>query len=145
MFSAQNGLNYRRYKKGVITKDEFKNRTKKGAVAQVGGITGSASGMFAGFFAGQVLIPIPVVGALVGCLVGGFAGGMVGAKTSVRVYEKIEARIALNVEKRKAQLEAGKFEDELEDLPTYEEALAILGVRDTDNFDYIFLEYQMLL
>ena len=88
--------------------------------------------MFAGFFAGQVLIPIPVVGALIGCLVGGFAGGMVGAKTSVRVYEKIEARIALNIEKAKANLEEEKKGEIEEDLPTYEEALITLGVRDTD-------------
>ena len=93
-FSAQTGLDYRRFKKGVITKQEFKRRTKRGAFATGGSMVGTTGGMVGGFFAGQLLIPIRVVGGIIGTVVGGFAGGFTGAKVSTALYDKIEAKMA---------------------------------------------------
>lgn len=144
VFTAQTGINYRRYKKGQITKDQFKNRTKRGAAGTIGGMAGSASGMFAGFFAGQLLIPVPVLGGVIGSLVGGFAGGFFGAKVSIRVYERIEARLnVMRALKRAAQEEQERIKNSIP--LTYEESLEMLGVRADDSFDFIFFEYQMLM
>ena len=52
VFSAQTGLDFRKYKKGEISKDEFKKRTKRGAFATTGSLVGTTGGMVGGFFAG---------------------------------------------------------------------------------------------
>ena len=52
IFSAQTGLDYRKYKKGEISKDEFKKRTKRGAFATTGGMVGTTGGMVGGFLVG---------------------------------------------------------------------------------------------
>ena len=51
-FSAKTGLDYRKYKKGHITKAEFKKRTKKGALATSSGMLGSAIGSVGGMILG---------------------------------------------------------------------------------------------
>ena len=109
IFSAQTGLDYRKYKKGEITKDEFKTRTKKGAFRTTGSLVGTTTGMVGGFFAGQLLIPVPVVGGIIGTVVGGFAGGLTGAKVSIKLYDKMEAKLAEN---RRLALEQAKVAKE---------------------------------
>ena len=52
IYAAQTGIDYRKYKKGAITKDEFKTRAKRGAFASTGGVIGTTGGMVGGFFAG---------------------------------------------------------------------------------------------
>ena len=52
VYSAQTGLDYRKYKKGLISKAEFKKRTTSGAFATTGSILGATGGMVGGFFAG---------------------------------------------------------------------------------------------
>ena len=71
---------------------------------------------------------------------GGFAGGLGGAKISIKVYERIEARIALLISiKRAAQAEQERMRSTVP--LTYEESLQMLGVRGEDSFDFIFFEY----
>ena len=65
--------------------------------------------MVGGFFAGQVLIPIPVVGGIIGTVAGGFAGGMAGAKVSIKIYDRIEVKMA---EMQQAALEAAAKREE---------------------------------
>ena len=93
IYSAQTGIDYRKFKKGLITHDEFKTRAKRGAFASTGGVLGSAGGMVGGFFVGQALIPIPVVGGVIGTFAGGMAGGLGGAKVSIKLYERMEAKM----------------------------------------------------
>lgn len=52
IFSAQTGLNYRKFKKGEINRDEFKTRLRRGAFTTTGNLAGSTSGMVGGFFFG---------------------------------------------------------------------------------------------
>ena len=98
IFTAQTGIDYRKFKRGEITKQEFKRRTKRGAFAATGSIVGTTGGMIGGFFAGQLLIPIPVVGGLIGTVVGGFAGGYTGSKVSTKLYDSIEEKMAKSQE-----------------------------------------------
>ena len=78
IFSAQTGLDYRRYMNGQITKSEFQKRTKRGVFATAGSMMGTTGGMVGGFLVGQALIPFPIIGGIIGTVVGGFAGGMTG-------------------------------------------------------------------
>ena len=52
VYAAVTGIDYRMYKRGEITKDEFKSRAKVGAVGTVGGVLGSSAGMIGGFALG---------------------------------------------------------------------------------------------
>lgn len=52
VFSVKTGLDYREYKKGVITKSEFKRRTKLSAFATAGSMGGGTAGMIGGFVLG---------------------------------------------------------------------------------------------
>lgn len=78
VYTAISGLNYRRYKKGYITKVEFWKRMRVGAVSTVGGIAGGTSGAAAGFAVGTAVSP--GFGSILGAIVGGTAGGMIGEK-----------------------------------------------------------------
>lgn len=92
IYTAKTGADYRAYKKGRISKSEFKRRMKVGAAATAGSITGSSVGMVGGFVAGQVIIPLPLIGGIIGCVAGGFVGGIMGTKTAVRIYERFERK-----------------------------------------------------
>lgn len=92
VYIAETGINYRRYKRGDITKDEFKTRMKTGAVGTVGGLACASAGALLGFVVGSALFP--VVGSIVGVLLGGVVGGLAGKRLSVRMLMKIEAKIA---------------------------------------------------
>ena len=87
VFSVKTGLDYREYKKGLITKSEFTRRAKIGAFATAGSLGGGTVGMIGGFMLGQALIPIPVLGGVIGVVVGGTAGGIGGAVLSTKIYE----------------------------------------------------------
>lgn len=93
IYSAQTGIDYRKYKNGKMTHDQFKKKAKRGAFASTGGVLGSAGGMVGGFFAGQLLIPVPVVGGVVGTFAGAMAGGITGAKISIKLYERMEEKM----------------------------------------------------
>ena len=94
-FSAKTGLDYRKYKKGDITKAEFKKRTKKGALTTTSSMLGSAIGSVGGMIVCQIIIPLPLVGAVIGSVVGGFGGAFAASKITLRYYEKYEARVAV--------------------------------------------------
>ena len=93
VYSAQTGLDYRKYKKGEISYGEFEKRAKRGIFETTGGMIGTTGGMVGGFFTGQMLIPFPVVGGIIGSVVGGMAGGITGASVSVKIYERMEAHL----------------------------------------------------
>ena len=94
LFTAKTAVDYKAYKKGKISKKEFKRRCKLGAVATIGQFGGSSLCMVGGFALGQLLVPFPIVGGLIGTVVGGIIGGIAGQVISVRLYEKIAARLA---------------------------------------------------
>lgn len=97
VFSCQTGLDYRRFKKGLITKNEFKKRLRRGAFVTTGNLAGSSGGMVTGFVIGQLLIPLPVLGGVIGTVVGGICGGIAGVKASLKLYAKQEEKMALQL------------------------------------------------
>jgi len=100
VYIAETSINYRRYKKGDISKTEFIARAKTGAVGTIGGLAGASAGAALGFLAGSAIFP--VVGSIVGVLIGGVAGGLVGRKLSVKLFVSIENKIAKARKLRKA-------------------------------------------
>lgn len=92
VYLAETGINYRRYKRGAISKEEFKSRLKQGAVGTVGGLACASAGAALGFVIGSACFP--VVGSIVGVLVGGVAGGVTGKRLSLKMLSKIEAKMA---------------------------------------------------
>lgn len=105
IYAAQTGVNYRKYRKGKITKEEFKRRAKMGAFGTTCKVVGSTGGLACGFLIGQLIIPIPMVGGFVGAFAGCFAGGIAGRKVSAKVYERIEKKI----EARRAEILAERL------------------------------------
>lgn len=91
IYTAQTGLNYRRLKKGDISKKEFWRRVKLNSITTVSSIAGGSGGAAAGFALGTALFP--GIGSMVGAVVGGIAGGIAGEKLSAKAYESIEERI----------------------------------------------------
>lgn len=92
VYIAETSINYRRYKRGDISKTEFIARAKTGAVGTIGGLAGATAGAALGFLAGSAVFP--VVGSIVGVLVGGVVGGLAGRKMSVKLFVGIENKIA---------------------------------------------------
>ena len=88
VYTAQTGLNYRKYKKGKIDKKEFWRRAKLGSFTTIGSIAGGAGGLAAGFAIGTALFP--GVGTIIGAVAGGIAGGLIGEKITAKAYNKIE-------------------------------------------------------
>jgi len=91
VYTAHTGLDYRRYKKGTINKEELIKRMKTNSVATLGGVTGGIGGSAAGFAIGTVLFP--GVGSVVGTIIGGMGGGMLGSHFSTKAYQSIEDRM----------------------------------------------------
>jgi hypothetical protein len=58
VYTAQTGINYKKYKAGKITKKEFKRRAELGAVTLSGGLVGATAGAGVGFMIGSVGGPI---------------------------------------------------------------------------------------
>lgn len=84
---AKSGIDYRKYKKGEITKDEFHSNVKKYAMAGAGSVVGSIGGMAAGFAAGSLIFP--GVGSIIGAVAGAVGGGIAGNKLGLKGYESI--------------------------------------------------------
>lgn len=76
MYTAQTGINYRKYRKGRINKKEFWKRMKLNSANAVGGMAGGTGGAAAGFALGTVIFP--GVGSVIGAVFGGIAGGYGG-------------------------------------------------------------------
>lgn len=90
IYTAQTGINYRKYKKGEITKKEFKRRAELGAVTVIGGLTGATAGSAVGFAIGTVGGPI---GQIIGIIVGGIAGGIGGRTVGLKLFATIEKKM----------------------------------------------------
>lgn len=97
VMTAKTGLDYRKYKKGDMTKTQFLKNVKKYAIVGTGLVVGSISGMAAGFAIGSVVFP--GVGSIVGAVAGAFGGTYAGEKLSIKAYGSIENQI----EEMKAQ------------------------------------------
>ena len=112
VYVAETGINYRRMKRGEITKEEFKKRVKQGAVGTVGGLACASAGAALGFVIGSALFP--VVGSIVGVLLGGVLGGVAGKKLSLRLLTKIEKKLQ-TIRKAKQDMQNQKGQPENED------------------------------
>jgi outer membrane lipoprotein SlyB len=91
VFIAEAGINYRRMKKGFITRQEFKTRMKQNAVGTVGGLASASAGGALGFLIGSAIVP--GVGSAIGCFVGCIAGGITGKRLSEKILHRIEHKI----------------------------------------------------
>lgn len=92
VYIAESGYNYRLFKRGKISKTEFKDRLKQGAVGTVGGLACASAGAALGFVVGSTIFP--VVGSIIGVFVGGVAGGISGKRLSLKLLMRIEEKIA---------------------------------------------------
>eukprot|EP00347_Sterkiella_histriomuscorum_P023181 403335641 len=130
VYTAQTGLNFRRYKKGNITKKEFWRRMKLNSVTTVSSVAGGSGGAAAGFAIGTAMFP--GVGSIVGAVVGGIAGGFAGEKLSAKAYKSIEHRIEKAKErKRQREMKEVQRKRGLQckvSLERYEEALNLLAI-----------------
>lgn len=120
IYTAQTGINYRKYKKGLITKKEFKRRAELGAVTVIGGLTGATAGSAIGFAIGSVAGPI---GQIIGIIIGGIAGGIGGRQVSLKLFASIEKKM-----NRKEVLKTVKL-----DLKDYKTSKFIDGLDDPDG------------
>lgn len=99
VYTAHTGLNYRKYKKGQMTKKEFWSLAKMNSVTTVSSMAGGSGGAAAGFALGTTIMP--GVGSIVGTIVGGLIGGYAGEKISSKAYKSIEQKIREAKEQRK--------------------------------------------
>jgi len=74
VYTAETGLNYRKYRQGKIDKKTFWRKTRVHTASTLGGVAGGIGGAAAGFALGTLIFP--GVGSLIGSLAGGIAGGM---------------------------------------------------------------------
>ena len=88
---AKSGLDYRKYKKGEMTQDQFHSNVKKYTMMGAGSVVGSIGGMAAGFAAGSLIFP--GVGSIIGAVVGAVSGGIAGTKLGEKGFESIEKQI----------------------------------------------------
>ena len=91
VMTAKTGLDYRKYKKGEITKEQFKKNAKKYLYQGAGYVVGSISGMAAGFAVGSVIFP--GIGSIIGAVAGAIGGTIAGEKLSMKAYANIEKQI----------------------------------------------------
>lgn len=91
IYVAETGWNYRKLKKGLITKEEFKRRAMYGAIGKVSALIGTSIGAAAGFCLGTVVLP--GVGSIIGTVIGGVAGSLSIRALTIRMIEKVEDRI----------------------------------------------------
>ena len=91
VFIAEAGINYRRMKKGFISREEFKLRMKQNAVGTVGGLACASAGGAIGFLIGSAIAP--GVGSAIGVFVGCIAGGISGKRLSEKILARIEHKI----------------------------------------------------
>lgn len=90
--AAKCGLDYRKMKKGELTKEQFDINVKKYTMMGAGSVIGSITGMAAGFAAGSLIFP--GIGSIVGAVAGAIGGGIAGQKLSLKAFASIEEQIA---------------------------------------------------
>lgn len=88
IYIAETGVNYRKFKKGLIDKKEFKRRATYGAIGKVSAIVGSSLGGMAGFIIGTALLP--GIGSIVGTVIGGVSASLIVSALTVRSIQRIE-------------------------------------------------------
>ena len=93
LYAAVVGIHYRKMKKGLITKKQFKKFAGRTGAGLVGAISGIIAGSFAGFALGQVIIPVPILGGVIGCVLGSVSGSLAGSALGNKVHDKIETKI----------------------------------------------------
>jgi hypothetical protein len=100
VYTAETGVNYKKLKRGQISKDEFWKRTKVRAAGTFGGIAGGTGGTVAGFTMGTMIFP--GVGSVVGAVMGGFAGGVAGDLFVAKFYGTMDERLkTVKLERKK--------------------------------------------
>lgn len=94
IYVAETAINYRKYKKGAITKKEFKKRAAIGAIGKLSALLGTSVGAAAGFAAGTAIAP--GLGSIIGIVVGGVSGSLLlrylALKAIKKIYDQIELR-----------------------------------------------------
>lgn len=75
LFAAQTTTDWRKVKKGLMTKKEFKKRMKINGAGFGGGILGASGGAFSGFVIGSLICP--GIGSVIGAFGGAVAGGVI--------------------------------------------------------------------
>lgn len=91
IYIAETGMNYRKYKKGLITKREFKKRMVFGAFGKLAMIGGTAIGSMAGFAIGTAVFP--GIGTITGVVIGGIAGSLIVRAITLKTLAKIDDRL----------------------------------------------------
>jgi outer membrane lipoprotein SlyB len=91
IYTARTGIDYKKYKKGQITKETFQRNAKMGAFGVAGGLGGASGGGAAGFAIGTAIFP--GVGSAIGAIAGAIGGGIAGNKISTKIYERMEERM----------------------------------------------------
>ena len=74
--AAKCGVDYRKMKKGELTKEQFGINAKKYTMMGAGSVIGSITGMAGGFAVGSLVFP--GIGSIVGAVVGAIGGGIAG-------------------------------------------------------------------
>lgn len=132
IYTAQTGLNYRRYKKGQIDKKEFWHRMRLNSVVGVGSTVVGSGGAAAGFALGTAVMP--GIGSIIGAVVGGLAGGFAGERLSATAYKHIEHQIQEAKAKKKKIKKENYFHSLESTAPIsherFDEALCQLSIHD---------------
>ena len=92
IYTAKTGLNYRKYKRGKMSKEDFINWFKKHTVETIGSLMGGGLGSALGFFGGSLIMP--GVGSAVGAIAGGIAGTLYTAKLLNFAFDRIHGRVS---------------------------------------------------
>lgn len=95
---AQTGIDYRKLRKGLITKREFYRNARTRTVMSLVGLATGAAGASIGFAVGTIIFPGlgSAVGAVIGTMLGGIGGSTVGRNVSAKAYGIIEDRMEAN-------------------------------------------------
>ena len=82
-FAADAKDAYRKYRAGIISRDDFRQQLAKSGCESVGGLVAStALGLV-----GQLVIPIPFIGGFVGCTLGNLVGRWCGAMIGKQIVQ----------------------------------------------------------
>mmetsp|Transcript_15602 Transcript_15602/g.21084 ORF Transcript_15602/g.21084 Transcript_15602/m.21084 type:complete len:290 (-) Transcript_15602:129-998(-) len=147
---AQTGIDYRKLKKGIITKREFYRNARTRTVMSLIGLATGAAGASVGFAVGTIIFPGlgSAVGAIIGTMLGGIGGSTVGRSVSAKAYGIIEDRMEANAiendlkrdfkEEKQQKIEFEKAIEKAqieEEVAAYEEALAQFGATEHTTLD----------
>lgn len=110
LFAAQTTADWRKVKKGSMTKQEFKKRMKSNGVGMGGGILGASGGAATGFLVGSLICP--GIGSAIGTFGGAICGGLLGQKLAKNALNKIDAKIEETKRLKKEKEAKEKKEEE---------------------------------